>query len=165
MSLSKIHYSKKQDDWGTPQSLVDRCEEAIKHAFILDAAATKKNAKAENYYTSREDGRKQPWKTWTWCNPPYNLADDFVDKALFEHALCNVSSVLLLAARTDTKRFHRLVAANVAIIFLRGRLKFSGAKDPAPFPSMLVVCTHNQGVVDRFGEKFETRPYGVSYYV
>ena len=46
---------------------------------------------------------------------------------------------MLLPARTDTERFHKYILPYAEIRFLKGRLKFVGAKDPAPFPSMLVI--------------------------
>jgi len=47
--------------------------------------------------------------------------------------------VVLLPARTDTKLFHEYILPYSKIEFLRGRLKFKGAKHGAPFPSMIVT--------------------------
>ena len=47
--------------------------------------------------------------------------------------------VMLLPARTDTKWFHDYIYGNCEIRFLRGRLKFVGAKNGAPFPSMIAI--------------------------
>jgi hypothetical protein len=49
--------------------------------------------------------------------------------------------VALLPARTDTKWFHQFIYNKpwVSIEFIMGRLKFSGSKTAAPFPSMVVV--------------------------
>jgi site-specific DNA-methyltransferase (adenine-specific) len=48
--------------------------------------------------------------------------------------------VFLLPARTDTRWFHDFVLPRAAEIrFIRGRLKFGGSKNAAPFPSMVVV--------------------------
>ena len=47
---------------------------------------------------------------------------------------------MLLPARTDTRWFHEYIYGRAdEIRFLRGRLKFGGAKNSAPFPSMVVV--------------------------
>lgn len=49
-------------------------------------------------------------------------------------------AVYLLPARTDTRWFHDLCMPFASEIrFIRGRLKFGGAKYNAPFPSMLVI--------------------------
>jgi hypothetical protein len=41
--------------------------------------------------------------------------------------------------RTDTKWFHDYIYGHAEIRFLKGRLKFVGAKNSAPFPSMIVI--------------------------
>ena len=51
--------------------------------------------------------------------------------------------VMLLPARTDTKWFHDYIYGKAEIRFVRGRLRFGGAANPAPFPSMVVVFRGN----------------------
>ena len=46
---------------------------------------------------------------------------------------------MLLPARTDTKWFHEFILGKADIRFIKGRLKFGGSKNSAPFPSMIVV--------------------------
>lgn len=46
---------------------------------------------------------------------------------------------MLLPARTDTKWFHDYILGKAEIRFLKGRLKFGGANNSAPFPSMIVI--------------------------
>lgn len=46
---------------------------------------------------------------------------------------------MLLPARTDTKWFHDFIYNKSEIRFLKGRLKFGGAQNSAPFPSMIVI--------------------------
>jgi site-specific DNA-methyltransferase (adenine-specific) len=49
-------------------------------------------------------------------------------------------AVFLIPARTDTRWFHEIVMPYAKEIrFIKGRLKFGGAKNSAPFPSMIVV--------------------------
>ena len=48
--------------------------------------------------------------------------------------------VCLLPARTDTQWWHSYVIAHAAEVrFIKGRLKFGGSKNSAPFPSAVVV--------------------------
>lgn len=47
--------------------------------------------------------------------------------------------VLLIPARTDTKYFHNYIYHKSEIRFIKGRLKFGNSKNPAPFPSMVVI--------------------------
>lgn len=67
--------------------------------------------------------------------------------------------VCLIPARPDTKVWHNIIFKHAsAICFIKGRLKFGGSKDAAPFPSALVVfgdditeeqeeCLNDLGVV------------------
>jgi site-specific DNA-methyltransferase (adenine-specific) len=46
---------------------------------------------------------------------------------------------MLLPARTDTRWFHDYIYGKSEIRFIKGRLKFGGSKNSAPFPSMVVI--------------------------
>lgn len=63
----------------------------------------------------------------------------WVKKAYEEYMRGCKTIVMLLPARTDTKWFHEYIYGKAEIRFVKGRLKFGGAKDAAPFPSMVVV--------------------------
>ena len=73
-------------------------------------------------------------------------AVDWVQKAS-EESKNGCTVVCLLPSRTDKKYFHRYIwdkhnhrpKPGVEVRFLQGRLKFVGAKDSAPFPSMIVI--------------------------
>ena len=66
-------------------------------------------------------------------------------KKAYEESRKGATVVMLLPARTDTRWFHEWVYERAAEIrFLRGRLRFGGAKNSAPFPSMIVVFRHEK---------------------
>ena len=113
-----------------------------------------------------------------WMNPPYSKGEkackakckkkvcpergyhvqedkpgcyDFVKKSYLEMHR-GVTTVALLAARTDTNWFFEFIwdqhkqrpKRGVTVTFLRGRLKFKGQRESAPFPSMIVrFCPKN----------------------
>lgn len=52
--------------------------------------------------------------------------------------------VMLIPARTDTKAFHEFIYHQAEIRFVKGRLKFNDGKNPAPFPSMIVIFKGNK---------------------
>ena len=58
-----------------------------------------------------------------------------------ETAAAGHTVVMLLPARTDTRWFHEDIyrRERTQVRFLRGRLRFGGAGNSAPFPSMVVV--------------------------
>ena len=133
-----VMFSSASDEWATPQELFDRLN-AVFH-FDLDPAATPENTKCAKYYTTKENGLVQSWRGNVWLNPPYGREiGAWVKKAYEEVTRGGATSVvLLLPARTDTAWYHDYCTKGF-IVYLRGRLKFGGAKNAAPFPSMIVI--------------------------
>lgn len=132
-----VMFSSKTDLWETPQELFDELNHEFH--FTLDVCALPENAKCSRYYTPEQDGLSQPWEGVCWCNPPYGREiGAWVRKALFSSAR-GATVVMLLPARTDTRWFHEYIWNKAEIRFIKGRLKFGGSKNSAPFPSMLVV--------------------------
>lgn len=86
-----------------------------------------------------DDGLSRPWGTRTYINPPYGSAITAWVKKAVEEAGKGKLVVALLPARTDTRWFHDYVMKATELRFLRGRLKFGGSRNSAPFPSMVVV--------------------------
>lgn len=132
-----VMFSSKTDLWATPQDFFDELNNEFH--FTLDACAIPENAKCKKFFTPEVDGLTQKWKGTVWCNPPYGKDISlWVQKAAYESAMGN-TVVMLLHARTDTRWFHDYIYRKVEIRFVRGRLKFGGAKNAAPFPSMVVI--------------------------
>lgn len=136
---NEVMFSSKTDDWSTPQDLFDRLNEEFH--FDLDVCANETNHKCTLYYDRKQDGLNMPWKGHVvWCNPPYGREiGKWVHAANQEHMTNGTTIVMLLPARTDTKWFHDDILGWAEIRFLRGRLKFGGCKNSAPFPSMLAI--------------------------
>lgn len=131
-----VHFSSASDDWATPQYLFDELN-AIHH-FELDVCASDANAKCLNYFDKEIDGLKQDWRGSVWCNPPYGRQiSKWIEKA-YNSAGNGTKVVCLIPARTDTSWWHDYVIKG-KVTFIRGRLKFGNAKNPAPFPSAIVV--------------------------
>lgn len=139
-----VHYSSDSAEWETPGDLFHQYD--VEHHFTLDVCATKKNAKVKNFFSKKDNGLEKDWGTNVcWMNPPYGrgITGLWVKKA-FEASLDGATVVCLLPARTDTAFFHTYCKRG-QIRFLRGRLKFVGAKHSAPFPSMIVTFKPPQG--------------------
>lgn len=134
MSINKGLFTSNTDLWETPQDFFDGLNKEF--GFDLDVCALPENAKCERYFTPEKDGLKQEWSGTVWCNPPYGRQiGKWVEKAYKSD--CTV--VMLLPARTDTRWFHDYIYRKAEIRFVKGRLKFGGSKNPAPFPSMVVI--------------------------
>jgi phage N-6-adenine-methyltransferase len=149
-------FSSDSSEWSTPTDFFDNLNK--EWDFNLDPCATKENAKCETYYTKEQDGLKQDWHCVRYnpeykspylrnpgrvfCNPPYGKEiGQWVKKAVAEVQNGNADVVvMLLPARTDTRWFQDYVLPYASEIdFIRGRLKFGGSKNSAPFPSVVVV--------------------------
>ena len=133
----ELMFSSKTDLWETPQDLFDKLNNEFH--FTLDVCATPENAKCEEFYTKEQDGLSQPWKGVVWCNPPYGKQIGSWVRRGFFASLSGNTVVMLLPARTDTRWFHEYIYGKAEIRFIRGRLKFGGSKNSAPFPSMVVM--------------------------
>lgn len=123
--MNKILWSKKTDNWSSP-------------SWILE--------KFQNYFdpcplNSKTDGLAIRWKKLNYVNPPYSQIRAWVEKAISEAEIGGGTTIMLLPARTDTRWFHDLIIGKYEVLFLKGRLKFGGQKNSAPFPSMFVrIC-------------------------
>lgn len=131
-------FSTAAQDWSTPQELFDIPDKIWGLDYTFDCAADEGNAKCRNWSS---DSLEIPWEGRVWCNPPYSMAKQFVKKGLEEIAEGRVDLItFLIPARTDTRLWHDLLVPNAEeIVFLRGRVKFGGASNSAPFPSALVT--------------------------
>jgi phage N-6-adenine-methyltransferase len=140
----KVMFSSEKQDWETPQKLFDELNR-LYGPFDLDVCASFVNTKCEIYYGQDRygatcDGLVMNWRGTCWMNPPYSNVAEWIKKASEESSKgCRV--VALVPARTNTKWLHLYCynKPNVQVIFLKGRVKFVGAKSSAPFPSMVVV--------------------------
>lgn len=130
-------FSSATDLWETPQEFFDKLNEEFH--FQTDVCAIPQNAKCERFFTPAQNGLVQQWSGCCWCNPPYGREiGKWVQKA-HDEAQNGTTTVMLLPARTDTKWFHNFIYGQADIRFIKGRLKFGGQNNPAPFPSMVVI--------------------------
>ena len=108
-----------KDDWKTPKDFYDKLNSEFN--FNFDPCPYQHDLK-------KWDGLEVEWKERNFINPPYSrsLKERFVKKAIEESKkgkLC----VMLLPVSTSTKLFHDHINPNKKkIIFVRGRIKFSG---------------------------------------
>jgi len=132
-----VHFSSATCEWSTPQWLFDAL--AREFAFTLDPCATRENAKCPRFFTREADGLAQDWgDEVVFMNPPYGkVIGSWIRKA-YESAQCGATVVCLVPARTDTEWWHEF-AMRGEVRLLKGRLKFGGSKNSAPFPSAIVV--------------------------
>lgn len=141
--IGQAIYSSASVEWATPPAFFDALD--AEFHFTLDVCATPLNAKCAKFYSPVEDGLSMPWSGVCWMNPPYGkCVDKWLAKATAE-ATRGVTVVALLPSRTCTRWWHKYVEPILAglvpgeVRFQKGRLKFGGGKQGAPFPSVLIV--------------------------
>ena len=138
--MNRVIFSSKSNEWATPPELFSELD--AEFDFSLDPCATDDNHKCPKYYTQKDDGLRQNWGgERVFCNPPYGRAiGEWVRKCSEEAKKPGTLVVLLIPARTDTAYFHDYIYRKAREVrFLRGRLRFGGATNSAPFPSMIVI--------------------------
>jgi len=134
-----VHFSAATCEWATPPDLFARLD-AQHGPFDLDVCATASNAKCPRFFTRADNGLAQRWTGRVWCNPPYGreIGLWMAKAALAARTGAAEVVVCLVPARTDTAWWNDH-AAQGEVEFLRGRVRFGGARAGAPFPSAVVV--------------------------
>lgn len=116
--------------------------------FDLDVCATREDTKADKWI--EEDSLNKEWKGLCWMNPPLYESRGilpWIKKAYETGRIRGNIVVCLLPAFVDRGWFHEYVLFASEIRFIRGRLKFSDAKNRASFPSMLVIFKDNMHII------------------
>ena len=143
---SSVHHH-----WRTPQGLLEQLYRVF--TFDLDPCSPSSDPKkapvtAAMHYTEKDDGLQLPWFGTVFVNPPYGKGlGEWIAKASHEATSQHAPTVvMLIPARPDTRYWHKHIAGKASVFFLRGRLKFGGSEQAAPFPSALVVwgASHQQ---------------------
>lgn len=148
-------FMSQKDNWETPDGVFARLD--LEFHFDADVAASPQNAKVPTFYCEDHWRRSQPRtdgmvngfqpNTTVWCNPPYGPAVTNWLQAAVEAQQGGTTSVFLLPSRTDVAWWHMWVwddslncpRRGVEVRFLRGRIRFKGARASAPFPSVIIV--------------------------
>jgi site-specific DNA-methyltransferase (adenine-specific) len=144
-------------DWETPQWLFDKLYNEFE--FHLDVCASDSNHKCNTYITEDKDSLSWGWKDYVlasegyvsptlscWMNPPYGRGIDVWMKKAYEESFKGCIVVCLVPARTDTNWWWKYALQAYEIRFIKGRLKFGGADNCAPFPSAIIIFNKCKGI-------------------
>ena len=128
--------------WNTPKELFDRLNKEFN--FEYDLAAESDNTLCSEFYSKEQDGLKQKWSGICWLNPPYgdktSKMVDWIKKSYNDtQANPNLTVVMLIPARTNTKWFANYCMKAAEIRFIIGRPKFGDCIHGLPQPLLLVV--------------------------
>lgn len=148
-------FSSNTGDWHTPPEIVEAVRDLFGGRIDLDPCSNSHeapNVPARTLYTREDDGLSREWSGRVYLNPPYGKGiGPWIEKVREEHEAGRVTAaVVLVKAATDTRWF-RLLSERYPRCEVAGRLKFSGCKAPAPFPSVLFYLGDE---VQRFADVF-----------
>lgn len=107
-----------KDEWLTPPDILQALG-----PFDLDPCApvTPPWPIAQRTFSVLDNGLRQPWHGFVWCNPPYGRDTGPWLKRLAQHG----SGIALIFARTETEMFFDAAwRAASSMLFLEGRLYF-----------------------------------------
>ena len=131
MRMTSGMFSSTRADYSTPWWLFKRVDEVF--GFCVDVCAEEWNAKVDNYISPEMDGLAIDWRkavpTGTrhptaWMNPEYgDQAFAWLEKARLEWGN-GITTVALLAARTDSRWFHAFCSQSTSILALDRRIRF-----------------------------------------
>lgn len=132
MKMTTGMFSSARTDYSTPADLFEQVNGVFR--FGLDTCAEEWNTKVpDNYITPEMDALSVSWATLrplgiqyftAWMNPPYgDEVYSFTEMARMEQ-INGVTTVGLLAARTDSKWFHAFCSQATGILALDKRVRF-----------------------------------------
>lgn len=128
-----VHFMSERLDWRTPDAVYEKLD--AEFHFDCDPCPHDRECDA----LDKDSLWRKPWGQRNFLNPPYGREiGKWIQKA-YEEWQKGKTVVLLIPSRTDTRWWHDYVMKATEIRFIRGRLKFKGAKFNAPFPSVVVV--------------------------
>ena len=125
--MANIHFSSARLDWQTPDHVYQMLDDEFD--FDFDPCPTNPTF----------DGLSIDWGKRNFVNPPYGRQIPHWIKKGYEEVQKGKLVVFLIPSRTDTAYWHDYIMKADEIRFIRGRLKFKGATNSAPFPSAIIV--------------------------
>lgn len=126
--MNRVIFRSASDNWKTP----DEVYNALDSEFCFDYDP------CPLYDQPLFDGLLSDWGSVNFVNPPYSRIKAWCEKSYNEWKK-GKTVVMLIPSRTDTAYWHDYIMKATEIRFIKGRLKFGGAKHNAPFPSAIVV--------------------------
>lgn len=131
--MNRVVFKSERHDWTTPKDVYN----ALDAEFHFDFDPC--------HNGQLWDGLSVEWGKSNFVNPPYRAIGKWISKG-FDEWRQGKTCVFLIPSRTDTRWFHDYAMKASEIRFIKGRLKFGGSKNAAPFPSCIVVFRRAEAV-------------------
>ena len=130
--MDRVVFSSVNMRWQTPKEIYNKLNKEF--CFTTDPCPPNPTF----------DGLAVDWGNSNFVNPPFGREIGKWIKKGYKESQKNKTVVFLIPARTDTKWWHEYIMKATEIRFIKGRLRFGGAKHNAPFPSCIVIFTHTR---------------------
>ena len=127
MTFNKGLFTSLNLLWKTPKAVYQILD--AEFTFDLDPCPTNPTF----------DGLNIEWGSCNFVNPPYGREISKWIKKGYEEWQKGKTVVFLIPSRTCSAYWHDYIMKATEIRFIRGRLRFEGAKYNAPFPSAIIV--------------------------
>lgn len=157
---SNAAFSSAFQNWETPKWLLEKLY-IVFGRFDLDPCSPTRNSRrapvrAKVRFTEEDDALSLAWFGNVFMNPPYGRElSHWTAKANGEFLSGNAITIVgLIPARTDTIWWHRDIASQATVFFLKGRLSFGKGGQSAPFPSALVIWSRVVEWLEGLKEQF-----------
>ena len=129
-----VHFMSEKMDWQTPDAVYEKLDKE----FHFDHDPCPAN------WDGKVDGLTSDWGQSNFVNPPYGRElTKWIEKG-YNESREGKTVVFLIPSRTDTKWWHDYCMKADEIRFIKGRLRFKGARDNAPFPSAIIIFRGDQ---------------------
>jgi DNA N-6-adenine-methyltransferase (Dam) len=134
-STLQVLGSSASPEWYTPPEIAQLANAVLGTIDLDPSWHPDSPVRAATTYTEIDDGLSKDWAGRVYLNPPYGRGiDDWISKLVVSYEDGAVfEAIALVPARVDTEWFRRL--DDYPRCFVSGRLTFSNADSPAPFPS------------------------------
>jgi hypothetical protein len=114
-------------EWYTPRSVFDASGVRVDLAPCSPGGG-KCFVPALKHYTVEDDGLRQPWGGFVWCNPPYGRHTRVWLERMRDHG----DGIALVFSRTGSSWFQEVAHTASSVVFVSGRIKFVSAVTGEP---------------------------------
>ena len=148
-------FTSEKEEWYTPPEIIESVLEVFDGEIDTDPCSNsheKPNVPAKTLFTKEDNGLNQEWFGRTYMNPPYgDVLPQWIEKVVNEYLNGGVTEAIVLVPNRSDTRWYRMIH-DYPFCAIDGRLKFSGSKNSATFPSVVFYLGEN---VKGFFEAFE----------
>ena len=147
-----------RDSWATPAYIFDPLDHEF--SFNIDVCASRDNAKVDTWINEEQDALVSDWtfayrkstglmdrSLTAFCNPPYSDVAPWVDKAIHEARVNNVTTVILTNYILDCAYYRDHLHHIAEIRLALNRIQFEPPPDVLSSsnskPQMLTIITPN----------------------